>query len=79
VIKFAYDVPSESEFSGGPSWIQTEKFDITAKASPDEALALGKLSPADRHTQMRLMVQSLLENRFQLKVSFPIKNLPPFY
>ena len=76
VIEFAYDVPNESEFSGGPSWIRTEKFDITAKPSEEKALTLAKLSWNDLHTQMRLMLQSLLEERLRLKVSFPARNLP---
>jgi uncharacterized protein (TIGR03435 family) len=78
VIEFAYAVPDEQEFSGGPSWIRTERFDITAKVSEAEAVALSKLSDRDLHVQMRLMLQSLLEERLQLKVSFAMKDLPLF-
>ncbi len=78
VIEFAYAVPNEKEFSGGPSWIRTEMFDITAKPDQAEALVLSKLSDTDLHIQMRLMVQSLLEERLHLKVSFAMKDLPLF-
>jgi uncharacterized protein (TIGR03435 family) len=43
---------------GGPSWIGNDRFDITAKAADDTA------GPA----QMNLMLQSLLESRFKLRV-----------
>src|SRR4029453_16097450 len=43
---------------GGPSWTTGDRFDITAKAA-DEAS-----TPA----QMNLMLQSLLADRFKLKV-----------
>jgi len=43
---------------GGPSWITGDRFDITAKAADDAA------TPA----QMNLMLQSLLADRFKLKV-----------
>jgi uncharacterized protein (TIGR03435 family) len=75
VIEFAYAVPNEKEFSGGPDWIRTEEFDITAKPGDAEALMLSKLSPTDQRVQMGLMLQSLLEERLQLKVSFAMKDL----
>ena len=78
VIEFAYGVPSHNELFGGPSWIQTEKFDIMAKPDEAETLRLGKLSNADLRVQMQLMVQSLLEERLHLKVSFAMKDLPLF-
>ena len=43
---------------GGPSWITGDRFDITAKAADDSS------TPA----QMNLMLQSLLADRFKLKV-----------
>jgi len=76
VVEFAYHVPNEMVFSGGPSWIQTEDFNITARPSEAESAVLSKLSSADQLKQLRLMVQSMLEQRFQLKVSFGMKKLP---
>lgn len=78
IIEFAYAVPNEKEFSGGPDWIRTDNFDITAKPSEEEVLMLRKLSPTDLKVEMRLMVQSLLEERFRLNVSFAAKDLPFF-
>ena len=47
------------EVIGGPNWIGGERFDIEAKPPQDHPLAQQK---------MQLMMQSLLEDRFQLKV-----------
>ena len=78
MIELAYAVADEQEISGGPAWIRTERFDITAKVDEAEAQAFSKLSPYDLKTQLRLMLQSLLEERFHLQVSFATKQLPLF-
>ncbi len=76
VIEFAYAVPDEKQFAGGPGWMRTERFDITAKPGEAEIASLGKLSPTKLHEQMRLRLQSLLEQRFALRVSFVAKEMP---
>jgi bla regulator protein blaR1 len=63
LIGVAYDVRNH-QISGGPTWMDTAKFEITAKADSLAALPPG---PANG-TQMRLMLQSLLEDRFKLKL-----------
>ncbi len=60
----AYDV-KPFQISGGPDWINSDSYNIEAKAE-------GNASPA----QMRLMTQSLLEDRFQLKLHRETKQLP---
>jgi len=56
VMTVAYTV-TDRQISGGPSWMSTDRFDIEAKAArprtPDE---------------LHVMLQHLLEERFQLKV-----------
>jgi len=54
LLWFAYDWKAY-RIVGGPDWARQEQFDITAKAEND--------APAD---QIKLMVQSLLEDRFKL-------------
>ena len=56
LIKFAYDLHPR-QITRGPSWLESEKYDITAK--PDTA---GIPNPA----QLKMMVQKLLKERFQL-------------
>jgi uncharacterized protein (TIGR03435 family) len=47
------------QMQGGPNWIDSDRFDIVAKADEGQ----GKVTPG----QMVPMVQSLLEDRFQLR------------
>jgi uncharacterized protein (TIGR03435 family) len=53
----AYQVP-DFQISGGPKWIDSERFDIEARAE----------DPKTGYIQLRLMMQSLLEDRFRLKL-----------
>jgi uncharacterized protein (TIGR03435 family) len=57
LIKFAYTVHGK-QVTGGPSWVESDRFDIMAK--PDTP---GMPSV----TQLRAMVQKLLAERFQLQ------------
>jgi len=57
LIEQAYGLASR-ELTGGPDWIRGERFDVMATA--------GSAVPRDR---MRLMLQSLLADRFQLELS----------
>ncbi|HEY1760674.1 MAG TPA: TIGR03435 family protein [Bryobacteraceae bacterium] len=54
IIRFAYGV-RDFQLSGGPGWTETETFDIAGKAAESATSA-----------QMRLMLQTLLAERFHL-------------
>src|SRR5262245_20836612 len=56
VITFAYRVPVY-QLVGGPEWLTTERFDIVAKAPSGATL-----------DQRLLMLQTLLEDRFKLRI-----------
>ena len=75
---WAYSVQANSQFSGGPKWMRTAKFDVSAKIDEAKAAALKKLSAGDAERQMRLMAQSLLADRFQLKVNFQMQAEPVY-
>ena len=53
----AYQVPA-FQISGGPKWVDSDRFDIEARAG----------DPKTGYIQLRLMMQSLLEDRFRLKI-----------
>ena len=59
LIAKAWDV-DESEISGGPNWIDSDSFDINAKIPEEYA----HWTP----DQFRHMLQSLLADRFQLRI-----------
>jgi bla regulator protein BlaR1 len=69
LIEFAFDARSDAQVTGGPDWINTENYTIEAKEDDALAAALEKASPEERAKQVRLMMQSLLIDRFKLKVS----------
>ncbi len=78
LIRFAYDIKSDDQLPKDPSWIRSAKFDIDAKIDDAEVQAMGKMLPDAKFEQFRLMVQSLLEDRFKLKVSTHMKELPVY-
>ncbi|HEY3825405.1 MAG TPA: TIGR03435 family protein [Bryobacteraceae bacterium] len=63
----AYKVQNYA-ITGGPNWIDSAHFDITAKAA-DSNLSI---------EQMRPMLQSLLQDRFQLKAHLETKDVPVY-
>ncbi len=77
LIEFVFNV-RDFQISGGPSWIGDERFDIDAKVDDSVAEELRKLPREQQIDRMRLMVQSLLADRFALKVHHGTKDLPTF-
>jgi uncharacterized protein (TIGR03435 family) len=68
LVGTAYSV-RDFQIFGGPTWVNSDRFDIEAKA---EALA-GMTSE-----RMPLLLQSLLADRFQLKVHTETRELPVY-
>jgi uncharacterized protein (TIGR03435 family) len=64
LIRFAYDL-HDFQMSGGPGWLTSERFDLAAKAESD--------APLD---QKRLMLRTLLAERFKLTVHTETRELP---
>ena len=65
LIAAAYRV-QEFQIVGGPRWIGSDRFDVEGKAE----------NPKADPDQLRLMLQSLLEDRFQLKLRRESKQAP---
>jgi uncharacterized protein (TIGR03435 family) len=78
LIRLAYNVKSDDQLQKGPDWTNSERFDINAKTKDEDGIALAKLAPTERFDQYRLMVQSLLADRFMLRVSLQEKVLPVY-
>lgn len=75
LIEFAYDI-KDFQVSGGPGWIDSEKYDVDAKMDEANIEAIKKM-PRDQAVEYRRrMVQSLLADRFKLKVTHSSKELP---
>jgi uncharacterized protein (TIGR03435 family) len=66
LITLAYSVQAE-RVAGGPSWLDTDRFDVVAKASGNASAAA-----------MRKMLQGLLAERFELAVRQEEQPLPAY-
>jgi uncharacterized protein (TIGR03435 family) len=74
LIAFAYGTPQplpNFRIIGGPSWIDSDRFDINAKASIE--LQPGPTGPSP---QLPLMLRALLAERFKLVVHNEARELP---
>jgi len=77
LIDFAYQI-SDFQLIGGPKWTASEKFDVDAKVQDSIAEQLRELPHVQQQEQLRLMLQSLLADRFALKITRSTKELPVF-
>jgi bla regulator protein blaR1 len=69
---------SDDRVSGGPGWINSDRYDINGKLEDSQVAALEELAPQDRVPQIKLMVQSLLKDRFGLVVRNTMLTVPVF-
>lgn len=76
LISDAYGIKTNSLISGAPGWTESNRYDIEAKMDEDTAEALQKLPDEQQKAQRRLMLQSLLADRFSLKVELSKKEFP---
>lgn len=76
LILNAYGLQMVGLISGLPRWAKSARFDIEAKMDGDTAVAYRKLPQKQQLEQFRLMMQSLLKGRFNLKVHRATKELP---
>jgi uncharacterized protein (TIGR03435 family) len=78
LIQYAYGLKTTELISGLPGWTDSERFDVEARTDADTVEAQKKLSKEDASAQRRLMMQTLLADRFQLKVHHETKLLPMY-
>lgn len=68
---------SNDRITAGPEWL-SDRYDISAKFTPDVADALKKLNPLDRRTARQNMLKALLTERFKIVFHRDTKELPVF-
>jgi len=64
----AYSIKPNVAIPGIPAWANSVLFDVDAKADDETTAAVEKLSQDARSTQTQGMLQSLLADRFKLRV-----------
>jgi uncharacterized protein (TIGR03435 family) len=77
IIAAAYNV-RDSQVVGGEAWTGSERFDVNALVAPWEVEQLERLTPEEREVQRRLSLQSVLADRFHLKVSSGTEQVPMY-
>jgi len=65
LIRQAFQLPQDDELVGGPSWLDTDRWDIAGKTESPSAAMLP-------------MVRSLLRDRFKLETHFEQRELPVY-
>lgn len=74
LIALAYDLPLiRRSISGGPDWTRTENFDVEGKADMPAGT-----SSKERETRMKLMLRTLLAERFRLELRREKKDMPVY-
>jgi uncharacterized protein (TIGR03435 family) len=73
LIVFAYAPLQAFQIEGGPGWINSDRFDVTAKAE-------GNVPPAapNQPGPIPMMMRALLAERFKLKVHTETKEMPTY-
>lgn len=74
LVQQAFDLP-EDQVSGGPNWVASQGFDVAAKVSDVQWAEISKLDYHQQSRSISLMLQSLLKERFQLKIAHQPKEL----
>ncbi len=78
LLEAAFNIPtgSDTRVIGGPSWLNNDRYTIEGKI-PDDLVAKSQTMTVDQRVrQMHLMQQSLLADRFKLKVHFETREMP---
>jgi bla regulator protein blaR1 len=82
LIEQAYNIPwtpgLNQRVVGGPGWIDNDRYDVEARIDESLVATLGKMSKEQQKEQASLMMQSLLADRFKLKVHFESRELPVY-
>jgi uncharacterized protein (TIGR03435 family) len=69
LVHYAYVHPDTlGKVQGGPSWVDSEHFDITAKVDDSQLAGWDHLSSQQRNQRIQPMLRELLQERFHLKL-----------
>lgn len=75
LIDSAYHVRMYNMVENEPGWVDSERFDVEAKVAPEDISRFQALSSEQKAS----MLQSVLQDRFQLRTHTRVKELDIFY
>jgi uncharacterized protein (TIGR03435 family) len=79
LIGIAYGIRHSEQLSGGPSWADSDRYDVEAKMDESVADELQKLSRDERNAIRQKMLQELLATRFNVKVHHESREFPVYF
>jgi bla regulator protein BlaR1 len=78
-IQIAFGIPSSAVGRVfGPDWVSKTKYEIEGKPPKSIQDSMQTMTQVERAKQMRWMMQSLLADRFKLKVHFETREMPVY-
>jgi uncharacterized protein (TIGR03435 family) len=77
LIQMAYQV-RDFQITGGPAWLNSEQYDVATTSSAIPEGLTTKESRLKLMEEMHLMLRSLLEDKFKLKIHRETKELPVY-
>ncbi len=80
LVSVAYGITSDrkNRVVGGPGWASTDRYGVDARIEEDLAKKIQAMPPDKAREERSLLMQSLLAERFKLKVHFETKELPVY-
>jgi uncharacterized protein (TIGR03435 family) len=78
LMQGAYDLKTDDQLVGLPGWGESANFDVQAKMDADTVAELKKLSEDGMVAERRAMMQTLLVERFHLKLHHETRDLPMY-
>lgn len=74
----AFEVRSQDQIVGWPSWVDSDHFDIRAKLSAEDTDAWQKLRGEEQSQQWHQLMRQILEGRFAMKAHIEKRVLPSY-
>ena len=78
LVQVAYGLTGPGQIIGGPEWTKADLYEVQGKISPADLELMKTMSPADKALRRSEMLQTLLADRFQLKVHTAPKQVPVY-
>jgi uncharacterized protein (TIGR03435 family) len=77
LIRHAYQVQAD-QIHRGPSWLDSERYDVQAKVDKSAVENLQRLAPAQADLEQRQMMQAFLADHFKLAVHRETTSVPVY-
>jgi uncharacterized protein (TIGR03435 family) len=78
LVRNAFNIITDDQLAGLPGWVDSDRYDIQAKMDDESAASWKNMTRQEKASQQRLLLQSLLVNRCQLKFHRETKQLPVY-